>query len=737
MALTDILFIAQWWMLLFILGIAVLPFTTLLFNSFVDRGYAFSKVLGFLILSYVVFVLGTLRAVSFTQFHIFLLLVCMVLLTYVYSFYLAREKYTLSSFISLLKQKWVLFWLEELLFLSCLLFWSYIRSFQPDIHGLEKYMDFGFINSILRTDYFPAKDIWFSPFSINYYYFGHVTTAVLTKLSGIPSYISFNLMIATIFALCFSGGFSIGMNLFSLKTKRDPMKDYMSFPSFLSGVITATLLTLGGNLHSIYMLFKPYQNENPIPFWQLQFSPQTFPNLYWYPNATRFIHNTIHEFPMYSFVVSDLHGHVLSIPIVLTILALLLQGFYSKKILSIGTHLFVFSFLIAVAYMTNAWDGIIYFLCLSLAIFYLNKHLKNNTKISLKHTLLNVFNGFEKSFFPLLVLFIGFLIFSLPFSFFFKPFVSGIGIVCAPDFLIQVGKLGPFLFEADHCQRSPLWQLLILHGFFFIWIMVFLVSHIFKKKKEITDQFVVLLIVVSILLITVPEFMYAKDIYPAHYRANTMFKLVYQAFIMLSICTAYIMVQTLTSIKLKNLRRNFKLKHFVPIILSCIGFIAFALVLFYPYFATTSFYGNLRTSHGLNGIKYLQMDYPKDYEALLWIHRNIQGQPIILEAQGDSYTDYARISANTGIPTVLGWTVHEWLWRGTYDIPAPRITDIQTLYESNDIDVTKKLLKKYKIQYIFLGALEKQKYLSLNEEKFQELGSIVYNKEGVRIYKIR
>ena len=57
--------------------------------------------------------------------------------------------------------------------------------------------------------------------------------------------------------------------------------------------------------------------ENPVPFWHLPLSIQFFPNMYWYPNATRFIHNTIHEFPLYSFVVSDLHGHVLDIPIVL------------------------------------------------------------------------------------------------------------------------------------------------------------------------------------------------------------------------------------------------------------------------------------------------------------------------------------------------------------------------------------------------------------------------------------
>lgn len=118
------------------------------------------------------------------------------------------------------------------------------------------------------------------------------------------------------------------------------------------------------------------------------------------------------------------------------------------------------------------------------------------------------------------------------------------------------------------------------------------------------------------------------------------------------------------------------------------------------------------------------------------INQNIKGQPVIAEAQGDSYTDFARISANTGLPTILGWTVHEWLWRGTYDIPAPRITDVQNIYVLNDLKTTQDLLKKYKTQYVYVGDMERQKYPDLNEEKFKKLGKVVYQKGNTRIYKI-
>src|SRR5581483_4489098 len=100
-------------------------------------------------------------------------------------------------------------------------------------------------------------------------------------------------------------------------------------------------------------------------------------------------------------------------------------------------------------------------------------------------------------------------------------------------------------------QKSPLWQMAILYGFFYFWVFTFILISLFKKKASDskTPLFVTLLILISTLLIIIPEFFYMKDIYPAHYRANTMFKLVYQSFIMLSLSCAFIIIYSLHNIR--------------------------------------------------------------------------------------------------------------------------------------------------------------------------------------------
>jgi uncharacterized membrane protein len=707
MLTADLFFILKWWVLFLFIGITFLPLTFKIFGSFIDKGYLFSKVIGMLILSYSIFILATLKILPFNLLGLFIV---WTILTAFNLVLLLKQKIKIRESLKLILA-------EELIFLAALLFWSWIRSFQPDIHDLEKFMDFGFINSILRAEYFPPKDMWLTPFSINYYYFGHLYTALVTKLSGIPSHISFNLMVATMFAFTFSLAFSIGINLIQ------KIRNFSLKKSFLIGLLFGFFVALAGNLQTIYSFFKSYNGEAPVPFWDLVLSISSFPNSYWYPNATRFIYHTIHEFPSYSFVVADLHGHVLDLPIVLTLIALAFLIFHLKKI---SYSLVIFgSFLISIAYMTNAWDGLIYlglFTILYFVIELLNGENKTKNKIvsaginTLKWTL---------------VTFLSFFIFTFVFNRNFSPFASGIGVNCSPDFLVKLEKLGPFLFENGQCQRSPIWQLLILYGLFLYMIGSFLIF-IRKRKLILADYFVLLISIFSIMLIIAPEFIYLKDIYTGHFRANTMFKLAYQAFIMFSFSSIYILIRIISSFR-SELKSVLSKVFFGIFILW--SFILLSLSAIYPYFAIPSGYGELKKYKSLDGIRYLNDIKPGDYKAINWINQNIKGQPVILEAQGDSYTDFARISANTGLPTVLGWTVHEWLWRGSYDVPAARFSDIQNLYETTNIGEAKRIIDKYDIEYVYIGQMEREKY-KFSEKKFETLGDLVYSNESVHIYKI-
>lgn len=698
----DLSLTLYWWTLIFLIGIIFLPLTSRFFSNFLDRGYIFSKIIGISILSYSIFLLGISHISAFTQINSIIIISLFFVINLII---FIKEKNRKKIFNNL-----PLLIFEEMLFLAGLIFWARVRAAEPNIHGLEKFMDFGFINSILRADYFPPKDMWFTPLTINYYYFGHLTTAVLTKISGISSSITFNLMMSTDFALCLVGSFSLGINLVQKIFKKSKLK------IITSGILTAFLVTLSGNLHTIYTFFKEYNPENMAPIWNLPFQPFSFPNSYWYPNATRFIFHTIHEFPIYSWVVADLHGHVLDIPVVLLTLALFFSLFIDRlKKKKLLLNLFFVGFLLSIMYMTNAWDGIIYFLLALMLVAFFFLETRN-----WRENLLNV--G---------IIVVSFMIFVFPFNFFFKPFVSGIGVLCAPEFLIRIGKIGPFLFEADHCQVSAFWQLAILYGFFYFFVFSFLIFLLKRKKHHQEDLFIVFLITLSTLLIIFPEFIYAKDIYPAHFRANTMFKMVYQAFIMLSLSSGYIISRLLPEI-----RRNFNFQTaFLKSLWILIFLLLFSLVSIYPYFAINSYYNGLKNYKGLDGTTYLKSSYPNDFSAIVWINQNIKGQPVILEAQGDSYTDFARVSANTGLPTVLGWTVHEWLWRGTYDVPAPRINEIKSIYESEDIRVTKNLIKKYDVSFIFIGDLESQKY-KIRESKFEQIGDLIFQKGKTKIYQV-
>ncbi len=727
---SDFVNIYLFWMVILAIGLINLPLTFVIFAKFADRGYVFSKILGIALLSYITFILSAFQLLPFTQITVLLVF---SLLTGVNLLILRQLKKKGLLKHHLNRNTIWLFIIEEALFLTGLIFWSVIRGYAPDIHGLEKFMDFGFINSILRTKYLPPMDIWLTRttdtgsytggFFINYYYFGHFITALLVKFTAISAEITYNIMLGFLFAITFTGAFSISFNLI-YQISRNIKK------CLLGALLAGFLVALGGNLHTIYVFTKGYGLDNPVPFWRLLGGVNV--NSYWYPNATRFIPNTIHEFPIYSFVVSDLHGHVLDIPFVLLTIALLFSIFISAQKSKL---LILLGFLLAVMYMTNAWDAIIYFGLSGLVLLYLN------TRFHGVRTLSGIMNyefeimNFRFRLLPLILkiifLFITFYLLSYPFNRHFVPFAKGIGINC----------ITPNASNQVLCDHSPFYMLAILWGYFYYFaasFILFIIIPAIKKWLNVhqkfqlstSDIFVVFLIIISTLLLIAPEFIFARDIYPAHYRANTMFKFGYEAFMMLGISVSYIVVRFLLHSPFKRFYTKIAWWFLAVILLFLAGI--------YPLFAINSYYGGLTTYQGLDGVTWLKKDHPGDAAAIDYFRGTLLefDQPAVLEAVGESYTDYARISAHTGLPTIVGWPVHEWLWRGSYDEAGKRQEEVRKIYESESIDEAKILLEKYRIEYVIVGKLEEDKYPQLNQQTFFDLGSLVFEKEGTRIFKI-
>ena len=57
----------------------------------------------------------------------------------------------------------------------------HMRSFVPEIAGTEKPMDFMLLNAASRSRYYPPDDPWLSGFDVSYYYFGYVIQAMIGK----------------------------------------------------------------------------------------------------------------------------------------------------------------------------------------------------------------------------------------------------------------------------------------------------------------------------------------------------------------------------------------------------------------------------------------------------------------------------------------------------------------------------------------------------------------------------
>lgn len=676
-----------WWLLWLALGLPFVPLAALLLRRFPDRGYLFARVLGLCLSGYVTWLGASLGWWQFTRGAVVTVLLAAAAACW--GLWLAAgawRRYPLPSWRAVLPR--------EALFLVCLVVWAFVRTLSPELHSLEKVMDFAFLNACLRSPVMPPPDPWWAGGTINYYYFGHFLGAWLLKLSGTAPGVGYNLLIASLFALACGLGYTLGRAL----AQADGALS--AWQGRLAGAASACLLALGGSLHTFVF------GVVGRGLYRLGFHHASTAG-YRYSDATRYLgHNpptgdkAITEFPAYSFVVSDLHAHVLAIPLALLFVALmlsLLTGEGSRR--QRGGVVLAAGVLLGLLYMTNAWSLPIYLLLGAVCLLAARRGLPRRQALA--------------AAVPEVVLLAAVALATLwPFQAHFVPFSRGLRLV-------------PY--------ATPAYQLLVLWGYQGLLLAWFWrgVRSPEGRPRALRDveAFVAAVAVTALILVMLPEWVFVRDIYAVCYRrANTMFKLTFEAFSMLAVVCGYAAVaiarrprppgrQTLTTSFLAVLL-------YLPLL-----FLWVALAQTYDLQQRADY-------HGLEGWHYLDRQEPGARAAAAWLQAAAPTGAAILEAEGESYSDCGRMSALSGLPTPLGWFVHEYLWRGDEQRVKLRRAEVRRVYLADSPAAAWPVLRRYGVRYVILGREERRRYPKLHTPVLQALGPVVFRAGAVEIIAV-
>ncbi|HQZ53317.1 MAG TPA: DUF2298 domain-containing protein [Thermoflexales bacterium] len=329
-----------WFVLMLTLGLAMFPITALVFRRLADRGYAFSRALGMVFLSWVVWFPVSLKLFESTRLAAFGALVAIVALGALVWRWRAAE---LMAFI---RAKWRVLLTEELIFWAIFAAFVFVRASNPDLwhpaRGGEKPMDFAYLLAAIKTSTLPPYDPWFAGGYINYYYYGQFMLAVLIKLSGILPEMAYNLVVPMLFAMTAAGMWGLAYNVISAIRGGDKSARLPS-PAF-GATLSMLFMSAFGNLDGGLILFRRLivlgggqDAPQGVLFTSLNDIPRLFTGMlkgieggqkvmqlptdwFWAPTRVYPPSASIQEFPFFTFLFADLHAHMIAMPIAIVAL---------------------------------------------------------------------------------------------------------------------------------------------------------------------------------------------------------------------------------------------------------------------------------------------------------------------------------------------------------------------------------------------------------------------------------
>lgn len=808
----EVLAVFAWWLLAVLAGWLAWPLCAKLLGTLPDLGYTASKAFSLLLTGFLVFTLGSFGFLRVTAGSVLVAAGAVAAAGLVSS---GSHQQQLSAWA---KINWRVVLASELIFFSAFVLMAALRSLNPEIVATEKPMELAFLSSIMRHQTLPAPDPWLAGYGISYYYFGYIIIGLMAATSGVTVGIAFNLALALVFALAAAASAGLIYNLVAIDHTPDaagqPNQQQLPMKVWIGPVLLApVLLLVVGNLNGLLELLHQ-GGVGSAAFWSwlnIKWLSESvvagagwMPTRYlWWWQASRVIRDLnlsgapidlepIDEFPFFSFLLGDLHPHVLGLPFLLlavsAALALYLharQQSLHKFAVAVPTALLAVV-LGGLAFM-NAWDFPLALALASMAcVIGLAASGQTNYAI------------WQRSGILILTTIVLCIIFFLPFYTGFRSQAGGIipnpiFVTRLSQFTVMFGVLlvpaglwllwestgvnlnwraalwaGPGALAAlvglcalltvvamrtgqlaatsaystllGDVPAAEMWNAILRRRFiespWTNWLLAGMlaaaggVAFGSPRRAGNSVPFVAMLLAAGAALTLIPDFVYLRDTFGM--RLNTIFKFYYQAWLLWALVAAY---------AVSRMER----------VQSTVGRLAFGAVttvvitggLVYPALAVwtkteglqgTTIINQQRTAT-LDGLAYMRTANPDEADAHAWLRAQLPASGAIAEAVGGSYTEFGRVSAHTGLPTVLGWPGHELQWRGGFTEAGNREEQVRALYSSRTWEDAQQILSAHDIRYVYVGSLERNIFPAAGLQKFDLHMRPAFSNNSVTIYE--
>jgi YYY domain-containing protein len=753
----------QWYIVVTVLGILAYPLIYIACSKLPDRGLSLYRSAGIAIVVLPLWWTGNLFDVPFDRPGILL----SALVIGAASWAMAVYRLDIPTF---LRENVRRVLTIEVLTLALFVLYTLFRAFNPHIRGTEKPMELAFLNAGISGDRLSLRDPWLAGETINYYDFGYVVLSAIAKIAGIPGEIAFNLSLATVFALAVVAAGGLAANLAELIDRT------RLWAISTAGLIAGFFTGFAGNLHSVRELASDPSDALAASWWAgTGWGASRVVEDTGFPDGS--VRTVITEFPAFSWILGDLHPHVIGFQWLAVGLALIVNLGCSistdtpSNLRRVTLEAIPAGIGIGVLLGTNTWDVPIA-LGVAAAVLIARIGVKNLRPL--------LFAGIGMIA-ALLVVSAPFLIrydsptgsvneSSLPILG-FSLITETIGYVAwdRSSFNELTVHWGAFLAVTSVIVvllllSQPRWnreRLLIVAGavgglvtFGFVLqsvgVVLFgipaiaLILITVWSHPDLPTRLAVSMMCIGFIAIIATEFFYIRD--PFGDRMNTVFKIWFQVWLILSIATAALipdMIKRIKSITGQSGRNS---------VIAVLAIVVLATAAYAP-LSTYRWTEGFDRWTGIDGLDYLTHSHPEERHAIEILSENRHHIGAILEAPGCSYgsdrgISHSRVSTATGIPTVLGWDGHQYQWRrGQAELLgsiAERVEHVRAMYEHPE--VVTDLFAHYGVTHVYVGFHERLGYQDCDlggpyafpeDDELAELGwNPVFVSRSVTVYSI-